>query len=278
MAKSAEAEAREERQSRVAKVVWGITFMVMGALFTLDNMGRLDMSDAWRYPPSNAVDGNPRTRWSSAFHDPQWITVDLEAPVDITKVKLNWEKAYATAYQIQVSDDDASWNTVVNVTEGDGGFDEHDVSAHARYVRMYGTARATPYGYSLWEMEVYGTPREAKPTVAASTSLLSQGKPATASSRERASYWFLYWPVLLIATALPGLLAPKSSGDQVFALCVAGAGVYFQLQALNLVTWTFSQVWPILLVLAGLLLVGQSWSRLGKDSTKDGEIGSGGSR
>ncbi|MEC0128895.1 hypothetical protein [Paenibacillus pabuli] len=26
----------------------------------------------------------------------------------------------------------------------------------ARYVRMYGTVRATIYGYSLWEFEVYG--------------------------------------------------------------------------------------------------------------------------
>ncbi|WP_251037443.1 discoidin domain-containing protein [Paenibacillus albidus] len=26
----------------------------------------------------------------------------------------------------------------------------------ARYVRMYGTERATQYGYSLWEFEVYG--------------------------------------------------------------------------------------------------------------------------
>jgi beta-glucosidase len=31
------------------------------------------------------------------------------------------------------------------------------VSGSGRYVRMYGTARATPYGYSLWEFQVYGT-------------------------------------------------------------------------------------------------------------------------
>ena len=36
------------------------------------------------YPGTNAVDGNPGTRWSSAFSDPQWIYVDLQATYNIT--------------------------------------------------------------------------------------------------------------------------------------------------------------------------------------------------
>ena len=31
------------------------------------------------WPASNAVDGDPETRWSSAFSDPQWLRVDLGA-------------------------------------------------------------------------------------------------------------------------------------------------------------------------------------------------------
>jgi hypothetical protein len=31
-----------------------------------------------------------------------------------------------------------------------------NVSGSGRYVRMYGTKRATQYGYSLWEFQVYG--------------------------------------------------------------------------------------------------------------------------
>ena len=31
------------------------------------------------------------------------------------------------------------------------------MSGTGRYVRMYGTARATAYGYSLFEFEVYGS-------------------------------------------------------------------------------------------------------------------------
>src|SRR6202034_3294365 len=31
------------------------------------------------------------------------------------------------------------------------------VTGTGRYIRMYGTARATQYGYSLWEFQVYTT-------------------------------------------------------------------------------------------------------------------------
>jgi hypothetical protein len=110
------------------------------------------------YPGSNAVDGNSGTRWSSAFSDPQWIYVDLQATYDITRVKLNWEPAYARSYQIQVSSNAANWTTIYTTTTGAGGIvDLTGLSGTGRYVRMYGTVRATVYGYSLWELEVYGT-------------------------------------------------------------------------------------------------------------------------
>lgn len=109
------------------------------------------------FPGSAAVDGNTGTRWSSAFSDPQWIYVDLGAAYTIGRVVLRWEAAYATAYQIQVSNDASSWASIYSTTSGDGGVDDLVVSGIGRYVRMYGTARATPYGYSLWEFEVYGS-------------------------------------------------------------------------------------------------------------------------
>ena len=45
--------------------------------------------------PSRAVDACMSTRWSSAFADPQWIVVDLGAPLDITRVVLRWEDSLA---------------------------------------------------------------------------------------------------------------------------------------------------------------------------------------
>jgi chitinase len=110
------------------------------------------------YPASYAVDGNTATRWSSAFSDPQWIQVDLGSSYAVNRVRLNWEAAYANAYQIQVSADAVNWSSIYSRTSGAGGINDLAVSGTGRYVRMYGTTRATVYGYSLWEFEVYGNP------------------------------------------------------------------------------------------------------------------------
>ncbi|GLY86848.1 discoidin domain-containing protein [Actinoallomurus iriomotensis] len=109
------------------------------------------------FPAQDAVDGNAGTRWSSAFSDPQWLQVDLGSTRSLCKVTLNWETAYATAYQIQVSGDAKTWTTVYSTTTGTGGTQTLNVTASARYIRMYGTARSTQYGYSLWEFAVFGS-------------------------------------------------------------------------------------------------------------------------
>ncbi len=109
------------------------------------------------YPASNAVNGNTGTRWSSAFSDPQWLEVDLGATHTISHVALNWEAAYAKAFQIQTSTDGTNWTTIYSTTTGTGGVQTIPVSGSGRYVRMYGTQRATGYGYSLWEFQVFGS-------------------------------------------------------------------------------------------------------------------------
>ncbi|HKT05458.1 MAG TPA: discoidin domain-containing protein, partial [Rugosimonospora sp.] len=106
---------------------------------------------------SNAFDGDPDTRWGSAFQsDPQWIAVDLGSLWRVTQVELSWERAYATAYHVDVSADGTAWRTVYATTTGSGGDVRITIPrTPARYVRMVGTARAQNlYGYSLYEFEV----------------------------------------------------------------------------------------------------------------------------
>ena len=133
------------------------------------------------YPASNTTDGNAGTRWSSAFADPQWLQVDLGQTYNISQVNLNWEAAYARAFQIQTSGNGTNWNPIYSTTSGTGGDQTLSVAGTGRYIRMYGTTRATPYGYSLREFGVQGT-------LASSSTLLSQGQPATASSVENPNY------------------------------------------------------------------------------------------
>ncbi|WP_344615607.1 discoidin domain-containing protein, partial [Dactylosporangium salmoneum] len=133
-------------------------------------------------PASAAFDGDAGTRWSSAFSDPQWIQVDLGASATISQVQLQWEAAYATAFQIQVSADAAAWTTIYSTTTGTGGNQTLNVTGSGRYVRLYGTARATQYGYSLWEFQVYGDTG----TGTCGTTNAALNKTATASSAENA--------------------------------------------------------------------------------------------
>ncbi|MGA5063833.1 glycosyl hydrolase family 8 [Streptomyces exfoliatus] len=111
------------------------------------------------FGPGLAVDGSTASRWASLEGvDPQWIRIDLGANHTISRVKLDWETAYGKTYRIQTSADGSTWTDVYSTTAGDGATDDLTVSGSGRYVRMYGTGRGTPYGYSLWEFEVYGAP------------------------------------------------------------------------------------------------------------------------
>ncbi len=120
------------------------------------NKPAFESSHEAAFAAANAFDGNMGTRWSSQFSDPQWIYVDLGAPENISRVKLSWEAAYAREYKIQVSNDTQEWDDVYSTSTGDGAEDDITFEQKsARYVRLYGTQRALPYGYSLWEFEVY---------------------------------------------------------------------------------------------------------------------------
>jgi hypothetical protein len=113
------------------------------------------VGDGAPFPPANAVDGNAGTRWATDWSDPQWLRVDLGAVTTFQHVQLVWEGAYGRAYEIQVSDDGATWRPVYGTTTGNGGVDSIDVTATGRYVRLHATQRGTGWGYSLYELGVY---------------------------------------------------------------------------------------------------------------------------
>jgi hypothetical protein len=114
-----------------------------------------------KQPAKNAVDGNTGTRWESAYSDPQWIYLDLGSVKTITEVRIDWQHAAAKDYRIDVSNDAVNWSAPVVSRTGGIAVDHRiddltGLSASGRYVRMFGTARATVYGYSIWEMQVFG--------------------------------------------------------------------------------------------------------------------------
>lgn len=106
-------------------------------------------------------DGDLNSRWGSETDvDPQWVVIDLEQDYKIVEVVLRWENAYGSEYEIQLSDDPDfnDYTVIASENNGVGGDDKISVNndTYGRYIRMYGTSRGTPYGYSLFEFEVYG--------------------------------------------------------------------------------------------------------------------------
>ncbi|HEY6400593.1 MAG TPA: discoidin domain-containing protein, partial [Blastocatellia bacterium] len=125
---------------------------------TLLSQGRPVVASSAEGPfaAANAVDGNAGTRWGSGFTNSEWIYVDLGSTATISRVVLNWEAAYGRGYQIQVSNNATTWTTIFTMTNGDGGADDLTVLGSGRYVRMLGVTRATQWGYSLFEFQVFG--------------------------------------------------------------------------------------------------------------------------
>ncbi|MEV7089638.1 beta-N-acetylglucosaminidase domain-containing protein [Streptomyces sp. NPDC093085] len=108
------------------------------------------------FPASAAVDGAPGTRWSSPAEDGAWLQLRLDRPARVGQVVLHWEKAYASRYRVQVSEDGRRWRTATTVKDGKGGREAVGLDAKdTRYVRVQGDARATEFGYSLFSVEVY---------------------------------------------------------------------------------------------------------------------------
>lgn len=106
---------------------------------------------------SKAADGGAGSRWESESSDPQWIYIDLGKTENIETVVLKWEAAFAKEYELQTSDDAKNWKTVYTNKTGKGGTEEIKLTpTAARYVKMMGISRATNFGYSLYEFEVYG--------------------------------------------------------------------------------------------------------------------------
>ena len=109
-----------------------------------------------------ATDGLLDTRWSSRFQDGEWLTIDLQNTYAVNRVKLYWEAAYATHFDIQLSTDGVEYTTTYTATDAEGGTQDILLPAgptNARYVRILCHQRNTGYGSSLYEVEVYGVRR-----------------------------------------------------------------------------------------------------------------------
>jgi len=108
------------------------------------------------YQPEYALDRNPQTRWASASFNgsPQWLQVDLGTATPVENLAISWETAHAVEYQIQLSNDGKTWQTVHHQTSGKGGKELiSGISARGRYLRVLCLKPASHKLFSIWEIE-----------------------------------------------------------------------------------------------------------------------------
>lgn len=100
---------------------------------------------------------NFTSAWMSEGQGEEWVYVDLGATSTFDRVALHWIRRAAEG-SIQVSNDAADWRDVHSLPSSAELTDDIklDPPAHGRYVRVLMKRPASPEGYILSEMEIYG--------------------------------------------------------------------------------------------------------------------------
>lgn len=116
-----------------------------------------------------AVDGNTATFWQPLSADRTddrnvWLRVDLGVPTDVEHavLKLRTSTADIVEFQLRISNDDATWQTVYSKNRGTAPILAEEAPtfprATGRYVRVdFSLATGTP-NFQLNEFELYGAP------------------------------------------------------------------------------------------------------------------------
>ncbi|MBP5659275.1 MAG: discoidin domain-containing protein, partial [Paludibacteraceae bacterium] len=105
-----------------------------------------------------AIDGNEGTRWESASTDDETWTLDMGQSRTFNTVKILWEGAYCTEFTISYSADGETW-TIFHDEKALAAAGWQTIykesSVTGRYVQYHGTKRATVYGQSFFEFQVF---------------------------------------------------------------------------------------------------------------------------
>ncbi len=109
------------------------------------------------YAAVYAADGARSTRWSSVPRDGQWLQLELPEEREIARIVLDWERAAAEDFSISLSQDGRHFQEVFREKDGAAGRQTVSIKPQkARFVRIDCRKRLTSYGFSLYEVELYG--------------------------------------------------------------------------------------------------------------------------
>ncbi|WP_348757247.1 discoidin domain-containing protein [Candidatus Methylocalor cossyra] len=117
--------------------------------------------------PDLVLDGKSDTRWhSGALAESQWLQLDFQKRREYGGLVIEWDRDdYATAYQVQISQDAKQWQTVYTVTAGNGRRDYiYMPDAESRYLRLELQKSSRGQGYGIHSLVVKPFEFSASPT------------------------------------------------------------------------------------------------------------------
>jgi hypothetical protein len=138
--------------------------------------------------PTNAIDGNTNTRWSTggAQSPGQWFQVDMGSAQTFFQIILDQENStsdYPRGYQVNVSSNGINWGGPVAAGSGSSGAQTiiPFPTQTARYVRVTQTGSTTGNYWSIYEFFTYAPVISLTPTdiaTALSGNMLALSWPA----------------------------------------------------------------------------------------------------
>jgi F5/8 type C domain-containing protein len=104
------------------------------------------------HEPEYMMDRDPQTEWRSGTLAPsQWVLIDFLKTREYGGLVIDWDADdYATAYQVQVSDDGETWTPGYHCGNGNGGRDYiYMPDAESRYLRLDMEQSSRGQGYAI---------------------------------------------------------------------------------------------------------------------------------
>ena len=104
------------------------------------------------HEPERILDLEPQAGWrSGSVAASQWVMLDFVKRREYGGIVIDWDREnYATAYQVQLSDDGVNWQTAYSVTDGNGGRDYiYLPDAESRYLRLDLQKSSRGQGYGI---------------------------------------------------------------------------------------------------------------------------------
>jgi hypothetical protein len=135
---------------------------------SLEPEGAASTSMGDDYGPEHALDGDTQTYWMSSGRPPvQWFRVDMGERTELGGLVIDWfGEYYAVDYDVLLSGDGLTWDTLYTVIGGTGGRDYVYIrEGDARYVQLNLQKAASSEGYAISALAVQPVGFSATPNV-----------------------------------------------------------------------------------------------------------------